>query len=76
MADPVTVRFHRSLYPTASVARAADRFAAFGPAVEESGVDVLATFTAVPDRLRDRLPDEFRNHALFQVIVDSRAEGA
>lgn len=75
MAEPVTVRFHRSLYPTASVERAAERFAGFGPAVEERDADVLVAFSTVPDRLRDRLPDEFRNHALFQVVVDAREAG-
>ncbi len=72
----VTVRFHRSLYATGAVTRAAERFAAFGPAVIEAEADVLVTFSTVPDRLRDRLPDEFANHALFQTIVDARAEGA
>lgn len=73
MADPIAVRLHRSLYPTASVERAAARFAAFVPSVAEHPADVLVTFTEVPERLRDRLPDEFRNHALFQVIADTRA---
>ncbi len=72
MADPVSLRFHGSLYPTPSVARAAERFAAFGPTVTEAGADVLVAFSTVPDRLRDRLPDEFANHALFQSIVDAR----
>lgn len=72
MAEPVTVRLHRSLYPSASVRRAAERFAGFGPTVEERDADVIVTFAEVADRLRDRLPDEFRNHALFQVIVDAR----
>lgn len=75
-AGTVTVRFHRSLYATDAVTRAAERFAAFGPAVVEAEADVLVTFSTVPDRLRDRLPDEFANHALFQSIVDARAEGA
>jgi len=77
MADPapvVTVRFHRSLYASSSIARAAERFAAFGPAVVEVDADVLVTFSEVPERLRDRLPDEFGNHALFQSIVDARTE--
>jgi hypothetical protein len=65
-------RFHASLYPVASVRKAAERFAAFGPEIEEAGADVLVTFTTVPDRLRDRVVDEFGNHALFQVIVDAR----
>ncbi|MDP2311162.1 MAG: hypothetical protein Q8P18_34395 [Pseudomonadota bacterium] len=74
----VTVRFHRSLYATPAVSRAAERFAAFGPAVIEAtgpagDTDILVTFSSVPDRLRDRLPDEFANHALFQTIVDARA---
>lgn len=78
MVEPVrtpalSVRFHRSLYATASVSRAAERFAAFGPAVVEADADVLITFSEVPERLRDRLPDEFANHALFQTIVDARA---
>ncbi|MDP2312083.1 MAG: hypothetical protein Q8P41_04200 [Pseudomonadota bacterium] len=76
MAEPVVLRYHRSLYATASVTRAAERFAAFGPAVVEAEADVLVTFADVPDRLRERLPDEFANHALFQTIVDARAEGA
>lgn len=75
-ADVVTVRFHRSLYAPAAVSRAAERFAAFGPSVVEAEADVLVSFSTVPDRLRDRLPDEFANHALFQTIVDARAEGA
>lgn len=75
MAD-VVVRFHRSLYAPASVRAAAERFAGFGPTVEERDADVLVSFSTVPDRLRDRLPDEFRNHALFQTIVDARADGA
>ncbi len=77
MAQPseqgaVAVRFHRSLYPPASVAKAAERFSAFTPTVTEENADVLVTFANVPDRLRDRLPDEFGNHALFQTIVDAR----
>lgn len=79
MAEPapvVTVRFHRSLYASSSVSRAAERFAAFGPAVVEVDADVLVTFSEVPERLRDRLPDEFSNHALFQTIVDARAEAS
>lgn len=76
MDEPVTVRFHRSLYSPGAIASAAERFAAFGPAVIEAEADVLVTFSTVPDRLRDRLPDEFGNHALFQTIVDARAEGA
>ncbi len=75
MAD-VVVRLHRSLYPTASVRKAAERFAGFGATVDERDADVLVRFSTVADRLRDRLPDEFRNHALFQVIVDARAEVA
>lgn len=75
MAEAVTVRFHRSLYPTASVRRAAERFAGFEPTVEERDGDVLVTFASVAERLRDRLPDEFRNHAMFQVVVDAREAG-
>jgi hypothetical protein len=40
--------------------------------VTQNGADVLVSFATVPDALRDRLPDEFKNHALFQVIVDAR----
>lgn len=72
MADAPTVRFHRSLYPTASVLRAAERFAGFGASVQEEGPDVVVRFSTVADRLRDRLPDEFRNHALYQVVADAR----
>ena len=76
MADPISLRFDGSLYPLRSVAKAAERFAAFGPTVTDGradgGADVLVTFSTVPDRLRDRLPDEFSNHALFQSIVDAR----
>jgi hypothetical protein len=72
MADPVALRYHRSLYSPASVAKAAERFAAFGPTVVEAEADVLVTFTTVPDHLRARLGDEFGNHALFQTIVDAR----
>lgn len=68
----VEVRLHRSLYPTASVRKAAERFAAFGPAITETEADVLVSFTTVPERLVDRVADEFGNHALFQVIVDAR----
>lgn len=75
MAEAVTVRLHCSLYPGASVRRAAERFAGFGPSVEERDADVVVTFATVADRLRERLPDEFRNHALYQVVVDARGEG-
>jgi hypothetical protein len=68
----LTVRFHASLYPLSAVQAAAERFARFGPAVTQNGADVLVSFATVPDALRDRLPDEFKNHALFQVIVDAR----
>jgi len=74
MVEPVTLRFHRSLYAPASVTRAAERFAAFGPTVIEAEADVLVSFSEVPDRLRARLPDEFSNHALFQTIVDAREQ--
>ena len=73
-AADIVVRLHRSLYPPAAVARAAERFAAFGPAVTEGDADVRVAFSPVPDRLRDRLPDEFRNHALFEAIVAARVE--
>jgi len=36
---------------------------------------VIVAFATVPDRLRERLPDEFRNHAMFQVVVDAREAG-
>ena len=68
----IALRFHASLYPIASLRKAADRFARFGPALEQSGSDVLVSFVTVTDNLRERLPDEFKNHALFQVIVDAR----
>jgi hypothetical protein len=74
MAEPVRLRFSRSLYAPASIARAAERFAAFGPSIVDAEADVLVLFSEVPERLRDRLPDEFSNHALFQTIVDAREQ--
>lgn len=75
MADPVSMRFHRSLYPVVSVRRAAERFARFGPEISEHEADVSVVFTEVPDALRARLAGEFGNHALFQAVVDAREAG-
>lgn len=65
-------RFHRSLYPLTAVQAAAARFAAFGPQIEETEVDLLVTFATVPPHLADRVADEFANHALFETIVAAR----
>ncbi len=73
MAD-LELRFHRSLYPTASVRSAAARFAHLGALnVEEAEADVLVRLTGLPERHHERVADELRNHALFQVVVDARA---
>lgn len=68
------VRFHRSLYPTRSVETASARFAHLGAlSVTETDADVLVVLAGLPERHHERVADELRNHALFQVVVDTRS---
>ncbi|MFZ5479995.1 MAG: HxsD-like protein [Myxococcota bacterium] len=73
-AEPLVLRFHRSLYATDAVRAAVARFSSLvgGTSVEEVEADVMVTLTDVPDRLRGRIADEVGNHALFETIVARR----
>lgn len=74
MADPIVLRFHRSLYATDGVRAAAARFGGLAEAidVDEVDADVKVTLRGVPERLRARIGDELGNHALFESIVARR----
>lgn len=73
MAERV-LRFHRSLYPSDAVRRAAERFGGVAEVrVEETDADTLVHLDGVPERVRDRLPDELANHALYETILARRA---
>lgn len=73
-AEPVVLRFHRSLYATDAVRAAAARFGNLAAeiAVDEADADVRVTLRGVPERLRARIGDELANHALFETIVARR----
>lgn len=74
MAEPITLRLHRSLYRPDSVRAAAERFARLAEIeVAEEGDRIHVTLLPRDERVRARLADEFGNHALFQTIVDVRA---
>jgi hypothetical protein len=75
MAEPIVLRFHRSLYTTDAVRAAVARFARLAPSatVEEVDADVKVVLADVPEALRARIGDELGNHALFETIVARRA---
>lgn len=77
-AEPIVLRFHRSLYATEAVRAAAERFRALAAdiAVEEVDADVIVEMRGVPERLRGRFADELANHALFETIVARRRGSA
>jgi hypothetical protein len=73
MAEPVVLRFHRSLYEGEAVRAAAARFGHLAAIeVEDVEADVKVTLRDVPERLRGRIGDELGNHALFETIVRRR----
>jgi len=78
MAEPVLLRFHRSLYAPEAVARAAERFGGLVGAitVDTHPHDVTVTLVDIPERLAGRLPDELANHALFETILAARGTPA
>jgi hypothetical protein len=74
VADPLHLRFHKSLYDGDAVARAAARFSALGTAeLGESEADWLVTVAPLRESIRERLADELGNHALFETILTRRA---
>lgn len=75
MADPLQLRFHKSLYDGGAVARAASRFAGLGASeLGESEADWLVSIVPVRESVRERLADELCNHALFESILTRRAQ--
>ncbi len=74
MAEPLQLRFHKSLYDGEAVARAAERFAGVGTSeLAESEADWLVNVVPVRESIRERLADELSNHALFETILKRRA---
>lgn len=70
MAEPLALRFHKSLYLGDAVRRAAERFAALGEiTLGESDADWLVSAVPLRDSVRARLGDELSNHALFETIL-------
>lgn len=71
---PLSMRFHRSVYPPEAVRAAAERFApAVGSvSVEERDADSVVTLDGVPERVRGRILDELGNHALFEAMLARR----
>ncbi len=73
MGGPLELRFHKSLYDGAAVARAVERFAALGTIqVAESDSDWLVTAHPTRESIRERLGDELANHALFETILSRK----
>lgn len=74
MAEPLRLRFHRSLYAPDAVRAAAERFAGLAELrVEETDTDVLVDVTPHRESLRARIGDELGNHALIASILARRA---
>ncbi len=70
MAEPIALRFHKSLYDEDAVRRAAERFAALGNyELGASEADWLVSIVPVRESVRARLGDELSNHALFETIL-------
>ena len=70
MAEPVRVRFHRSLYAREAIDRAVARFAALGAfQVEEHAAEWEVSVVPVRESLRDRIADELGNHVLAGSIL-------
>lgn len=70
MSEPLTLRFHKSLYDGGAVRRASERFTALGAMeVVEADMDWLVVATPVRESIRERLGDELQNHALFESIL-------
>jgi hypothetical protein len=73
MPDTHDLRFHRSIYGTDAVRRAAERFAHLGDiSVAETETDVLVTVVPTRPELKARLLDELANHALFETTKERR----
>ncbi len=70
MPEPLTLRFHKSLYDGEAVRKAAVRFGALGTVqVADGGGDWLVTAVPLRESIRERLGDELGNHALFESIL-------
>ena len=77
MAEPLHLRFHKSLYEGEAVRRAAARFAALGPfEMDESEADWLVRGVPARESVRERIVDELGNHALFETILGRKGMGA
>ncbi len=74
MAEPIRIRFHRSIYDPTAVRKAADRFVHIADVtVEDHEHDTVVTLVPARESLRARLADEVSNHALFESIVAARS---
>lgn len=70
MAEPIALRFHKSLYDEGAVRRAAERFVALGTVeFTASEADWLVNVVPARESVRARLGDELANHALFETIL-------
>lgn len=70
MAEPITVRFHRSLYARPAIDAAVARFAALGEfRVEEHEQDWVLHLLPLRESLRERIGDEIANHVLAGSVV-------
>lgn len=73
MAEPIKLRFHKSLYEAGAIDKAVERFAALGTfSVEEHDSDWIVNVEPARESLRDRIGDELGNHALFHSILARR----